>query len=123
VILLVQLEADPHGILLTPLAEGRPRADLDTADTQTDGGAGLHAQVFPGAVDIVGVDSHNGDTLGRSELQGLGMVLFSHIRNLSQPRGIYDPSGDMRGDGKRLFIPLNNGCLFRNVFGHQLSSS
>jgi hypothetical protein len=46
------------------------------------------------------------------------MILLCHIGDPSKASGIDYAACNMGGDGKGLFIPLNDGALFQNVFGH-----
>jgi hypothetical protein len=46
------------------------------------------------------------------------MILLRHIGDPSKAGWIDYAAGYVRRYGKGLFVPLNNGTLFQNIFGH-----
>ena len=112
-ILFVEMEPHPHRVLHADAAEGGAGADLDGAHAQADGGPGHHAQFLPDRVQVFELESHQGDALGRGELDGLDAVFFRHVGQPAQQVEIGDnPAGNMGRNGVGFFVPLHNRALF-----------
>ena len=106
-VFFIQLQTHPDGVLHADAAKSGARANLDRTHAQPDRRARFHTQFVPDLIQVLFPDSHQGNALGRSNLDGLHVEFFRHIGQLPQQVNIRDNApGDVGRDGEVYFIPL-----------------
>jgi len=111
-VLLVQFHAHAQGILLAELAEGGSRTGAHRADTHAHSRTLFKSQILPCRINVLFLESYNGNSGGSGKLEGFGLVFFSHISNFSEHFRCNNPAGNVRGNGIGLVVILEDGSLF-----------
>ena len=109
----------PRASCLPSLQKVVPGTGAHRANTHADSCTLIKPQILPGLINVLFLESHNGNTGGPGKLDSLGLVFFSDIRYCSKHFRRYNPAWNVGGNGIGLLIVLENGSLFTK-FEHLL---